>query len=64
MMFVAISKGRECRYWTAAHVACCRMLGVSQSVLESLVRDVTTLFDPKLRDIVHFGIKCSVTLRL
>ena len=28
MIFVAISKDRECRYCTAAHIACCRMLGV------------------------------------
>jgi uncharacterized peroxidase-related enzyme len=59
MMFVAISKDRECRYCTAAHIACCRMLGVSPSVRESLVRDVNTLSDPKLRDIVLFGLKCS-----
>jgi alkylhydroperoxidase family enzyme len=35
------------------------MPGVSPSVLESLVRDVNTLSDPKLRDIVLFGLKCS-----
>jgi len=28
MMFVAISKDRACVYCTAAHIACCRMLGV------------------------------------
>src|SRR5690349_19458861 len=29
LMFVAISKDRECRYCQAAHIACCRMLGVT-----------------------------------
>jgi alkylhydroperoxidase family enzyme len=33
--------------------------GGQPSVLESLVRDVNTLSDPKLRDIVLFGLKCS-----
>src|SRR3569832_2176950 len=28
LMFVAISQMRECRYCEAAHLACCRMLGL------------------------------------
>ena len=59
MMFVAISKDRECRYCTAAHIACCRMLGVKPELLESLVRSVTTIPDPKLRDMIQFALKCS-----
>ena len=31
MVFVALSKDRGCRCCTAAHIACCRMLGVSRS---------------------------------
>jgi len=58
MMFVAISKDRECRYCTAAHIACCRMLGVKPELLESLVRSVTTIPDPKLRDMIQFALKC------
>ncbi|MEP6960255.1 MAG: hypothetical protein ABI980_16135 [Nitrospirota bacterium] len=34
MIFAAISKDRECRYCTAAHIACCRMLGVKLDLLE------------------------------
>ena len=34
MMFVAISQARACRYCEAAHVACCRMLGIEPSALE------------------------------
>src|SRR6187455_2314749 len=43
MMFVAISKDRGCRYCTAAHFACCRMLGVEPDTLDRLVEDITTL---------------------
>src|SRR6185503_20531294 len=41
MMFVAISKDRSCRYCLAAHVACCRMLGVEADTLDRLVDDIT-----------------------
>ena len=59
MMFVAISNDRQCRYCTAAHVACCRMLGVNPETLHHLVRDVHSITDPKLRDMILFAIKCS-----
>jgi uncharacterized peroxidase-related enzyme len=59
MIFVAISKDRECQYCTAAHIACCRMLGVKPELLESLVRDVNHIPNRKLRDMVKFALKCS-----
>jgi uncharacterized peroxidase-related enzyme len=59
MIFVAISKDRGCRYCIAAHVACCRMLGVSPDLLDDLVRDVDNLPEQKLRDVVKFALKCS-----
>jgi uncharacterized peroxidase-related enzyme len=59
MLFVAISKDRACRYCTAAHIACCRMLGVDPGTLAHLVADITTLNDARLRDIMLFGVKCS-----
>lgn len=59
MMFVAISKDRACRYCTAAHIACCRMLGVKPELLESLVRDIDHMPDSKLRDMLKFALKCS-----
>jgi uncharacterized peroxidase-related enzyme len=59
MMFIAIFKDRECRYCTAAHVACCRMLGVDQETLHRLVRDVHSIPNLKLRDMILFSIKCS-----
>jgi len=59
MMFVAISKDRNCRYCTAAHIACCRMLGVKTDLIECLVRNVDDLADLKLREMIRFAVKCS-----
>ena len=59
MMFVAISKDRACLYCTAAHIACCRMLGVGVETLDQLVEDINKLDDPKLRDMIFFAVKCS-----
>jgi uncharacterized peroxidase-related enzyme len=59
LIFAAISKDRNCHYGAAAHIACCRMLGVEPGLLDSLVRDVNSLAHPKLRDMILFGLKCS-----
>jgi uncharacterized peroxidase-related enzyme len=59
MLFAAISKDRNCHYCAAAHMACCRMLGVRGLLLDDLVRDVNSISDPKVRDIILFGLKCS-----
>ena len=59
MVFVAISKDRNCQYCTAAHIACCRMLGVDPRLLENLVRDVNSIPNQKLRDMILFGLKCA-----
>jgi uncharacterized peroxidase-related enzyme len=59
MMFVAISQARNCRYCIAAHMACCRMLGVEPAALEQLASRVTDMAPPKARDIIVFGLKCA-----
>ena len=59
IIFVAISKDRGCQYCTAAHIACCRMLGVNPETLDQLVHNVSGLQDPKLLDMVLFALKCS-----
>jgi alkylhydroperoxidase family enzyme len=59
MLFAAISKDRNCHYCAAAHIACCRMLGVKQSLLDDLVRDVNSISVPEVRDMILFGLKCS-----
>ena len=59
MMFVAISIDRQCRYCAAAHIACCRMLGVNPETLSHLVRDVHSIADARQRDSILFAVKCS-----
>ena len=59
MIFVAISKDRNCHYCLAAHIACCRMLGVNPQTLEDLVRDVRSIADAKVRDMILFALQCS-----
>lgn len=59
LMFTAISKDRECRYCEAAHLACCRMLGVDGQTIAKLIADVRTITPEKARDIILFGVKCA-----
>ena len=59
MLFAAISRDRNCHYCAAAHIACCRMLGVKPELLDALVRDVNSISNPKLRDMLLVGLKCS-----
>jgi uncharacterized peroxidase-related enzyme len=56
MIFVAISSDRNCGYCTAAHLACCRMLGVTAS---ALVKDVKRITDTALREMILFALKCA-----
>ncbi len=56
VIFVAISKDRNCGYCAAAHLACCRMLGVSVNVV---AQTVTMMTDPSLRQMVQFARKCA-----
>ncbi|RZL93567.1 MAG: hypothetical protein EOP82_07110 [Variovorax sp.] len=59
MVFAAISADRKCQYCEAAHLACCRMLGVDEETLEKLSTDVEDIDPVKARDIIKFGIKCA-----
>lgn len=59
MMLVAISHSRSCRYCEAAHLACCRMLGVEAPNLDALVSKVEGVSPPKTRAIILFGLKCA-----
>ena len=59
MMFAAISADRNCRYCEAAHLACCRMLGVDDETLAMLSSDVADIDPTKARDIIKFGIQCA-----
>lgn len=59
MVFTAISADRQCRYCEAAHLACCRMLGVDEEALAKLADDVDAIDPPKARAIIKFGVKCA-----
>lgn len=59
MLFVVISADRQCRYCEAAHLACCRMLGVDNDSLARLAGDMDRIDPPKVRDILRFGVKCA-----
>jgi uncharacterized peroxidase-related enzyme len=59
MMFVAISHSRKCRYCEAAHLACCRMLGIEPVALDALVSNVNDISPAKVREIILFGLKCA-----
>lgn len=59
MLFVAISVDRNCGYCEAAHLACCRMLGVTEDTLTTLVKNVDGLRPERARDIIQFAVKCA-----
>ena len=59
MLFVAISHDRQCRYCEAAHVACCRMLGVDARTLQTVIEDLNKLEPQTTRAILSFGLKCA-----
>jgi uncharacterized peroxidase-related enzyme len=61
MMFVAISKERNCRYCDAAHTACCRMLGVDDSTIERIGSRIEDLEPARSRDVIRFAVKCAQT---
>jgi uncharacterized peroxidase-related enzyme len=59
MMFAAISADRKCLYCEAAHLACCRMLGVDDETLGKLSANIEGIDPAKARDILRFGIQCA-----
>lgn len=59
MLFVAISQDRKCRYCEAAHVACCRMLGIDAITMNVLMQQLDTLEPETTRAIISFGLKCA-----
>ena len=59
MLFAAVSADRKCRYCEAAHLACCRMLGVDEDTLAQLSANIEGIDPLKARDIIKFGLKCA-----
>jgi uncharacterized peroxidase-related enzyme len=59
MLFVAISHDRNCRYCEAAHIACCRMLGVDTQTIETVMQQLDKVEPKTTRAILSFGLKCA-----
>ncbi|MGJ7580752.1 carboxymuconolactone decarboxylase family protein [Variovorax sp. RHLX14] len=59
MLIAAISHDRKCMYCEAAHLACCRSLGIDSETLQALVENVEHLAPEKVRDIILFAVKCA-----
>jgi AhpD family alkylhydroperoxidase len=61
MMFVAISKDRDCKYCEAAHAACCRMLGVDATTIQQIRSRTDELQPARKREVIRFAVKCART---
>ena len=59
MLFVAISHDRDCRYCEAAHIACCRMLGVDTGTIQAVMQQLHKVEPEATRAILSFGRKCA-----
>ena len=59
MLFVAVSHDRNCRYCQAAHIACCRMLGVDDRTIAMVIADIDKVEPATTRAILSFGLKCA-----
>ncbi|WP_225408995.1 carboxymuconolactone decarboxylase family protein [Stigmatella hybrida] len=60
MLFVAVSHARGCKYCEAAHLACCRSLGIDESTLDLLVSNVSDIMPVKTRRLLEFGVRCAM----
>jgi len=59
LLFVAISHDRNCRYCEAAHIACCRMLGVDARTIQTVIEQLDRVEPETTRAILSFGLKCA-----
>lgn len=58
LLFVAISHDRNCRYCEAAHIACCRMLGVDARTIQTVIEQLDQV-EPATTRVLVFGLKCA-----
>ena len=59
MILVAVSVQRNCNYCAAAHIACCKMLGIGESTMTALMRNLDDIRPTRTRDILKFAVKCA-----
>ncbi|HYF01519.1 MAG TPA: peroxidase-related enzyme [Planctomycetota bacterium] len=63
MIFVAVSRARNCQYCEAAHLALCKLYGVDPKTRELLTQDLDALEPARTREIVKFGVKAATDPR-
>jgi uncharacterized peroxidase-related enzyme len=61
MIFVAISNARKCQYCEVAHLAMCKMLGLSKESRDLLVTDIDSISPELTKEIIHFALKCALS---
>jgi uncharacterized peroxidase-related enzyme len=59
LIFLAVAMDRECEYCKEAHAACCRILGVDESTVQSVMAGLAGEIPADTRDVLRFAIKCS-----
>ena len=59
LIFLAVAEDRECKYCREAHAACCRMLGVDESTVQTVLAGFKGDMPADTRDILLFAIKCA-----
>ena len=59
LIFLAVAMDRECEYCKEAHAACCRVLGVEDQTVRSVMDGLKGELPADTRSILQFAIKCS-----
>ena len=59
LIFLAVAMDRECDYCKEAHAACCRMLGVEESIVQAVQEGLRGEIPEYTRNILLFSIKCA-----
>lgn len=59
LIFLTVAMDRECEYCKEAHAACCRILGVDDSTIQSVIAGLKGDLPEDTRNIMLFAIKCS-----
>ena len=59
LIYLAVAVDRECSYCTAAHTACCRMLGIDDETIDAVTAGLKGDLPEHIRDLLLFAIKCA-----
>ena len=59
LILFAIAAAHNCRYCGAMHEATCRVLGVEESTLQTIVQDVDRLTPERIQIIIRFAVRSA-----